>query len=201
MKKILKYLLGSVVLVAFDYFKNPIDRLYFSRPLRPLVGIRNTIIDMFCHKPFYYPKDYSDLWIIRLYYRELRDAVFSGMKEAKKYYFHDDDSWFEKNDNYYYYKIEDFPLIKRRIDKIPRVVGGVISVMEGPMTIPPHRAEHNLYLRYHLTLEGTSTLDTEYETHEHKPGEDLLFDHSRYHTVRKTTDDRRIVLILDVKRF
>ena len=99
------------------------------------------------------------------------------------------------------FKIEDFPLIKRCIDKIPRVVGGVISVMEGPMTIPPHRAEHNLYLRYHLTLEGTSTLDTEYETHEHKPGEDLLFDHSRYHMVKKTTDDRRIVLILDVKRF
>ena len=99
MKKILKYLLGSVVLVAFDYFKNPIDRLYFSRPLRPLVGIRNTLIDMFCHRPFYYPKDYSDLWIIRLYYRELRDAVLSGMKDAKKYYFHDDDSWFEKNDN------------------------------------------------------------------------------------------------------
>jgi hypothetical protein len=84
MKKILKYLLGSAVLVAFDYFKNPIDRLYFNKPLRPLVGIRNTIIDVFFHRPFYYPKDYSDLWLIRLYYRELRDAVLSGMKNTKK---------------------------------------------------------------------------------------------------------------------
>jgi aspartyl/asparaginyl beta-hydroxylase (cupin superfamily) len=84
---------------------------------------------------------------------------------------------------------------------IPCVAGGMIAVMDGPITIPPHRAEHNLYLRYHLTLEGTSTLDTEYMTHEHKVGEDFVFDHSRYHKVEKTTDDRRIVVILDIKRF
>ena len=201
MEKIIKCLLFPIVLVAFDYFKNPIDRLYFRKHLRPLVGIRNTLIDMLFHKPFYHPSDFSDLWILRLYHREMKEAVYEGMKTAKKYYFHDDDPWFEKNDDYYFYKIEDFPIIKERIDKMPSVVGGMIAVMDGPMTIPPHRAEHNMYLRYHLTLEGTSTLDTEYATHEHKVGEDMLFDHSRYHKVEKTTHDRRMVLILDIKRF
>jgi hypothetical protein len=201
MEKIMKYLLIPIVFIAFDYFKNPIDRLYFHKPLRPLVGIRNTLLDMLLYKPFYHPNDFNDLWILKLYHREILDSVYSGMKNVKKYYFHDDDKWFDETEKYYYYKLEDFPLIKSRMDKIPCVVGGMIAVMEGPMHIPPHRAEHNLYLRYHLTLEGTSTLTTEYETHEHKAGEHMIFDHSRYHKVEKTTDDRRIVLILDIKRF
>lgn len=201
MEKIIKCLLFPIVLIAFDYFKNPIDRLYFRKPLRPLVGMRNTIIDMLLYKPFYHAQDFSDVWILRLYHREMLEAIYEGMEKAKKYYFHDDDAWFEKTDKYYYYKLEDFPLIKKRVDMMPSVVGGMVAVMDGPITIPPHRAEHNLYLRYHLTLEGTSTLDTEFETHEHKAGEDFVFDHSRYHKVEKTTDDRRIVLILDIKRF
>ena len=112
MEKIFKCLLFPIVLVALDYFKNPIDRLYFRKPLRPLVGMRNTIIDILFHKPFYHPSDFSDLWILRLYHREMKAAVYDGMKSAKKYYFHDEDSWFEKNDDYYFYKIEDFPVIK-----------------------------------------------------------------------------------------
>lgn len=73
--------------------------------------------------------------------------------------------------------------------------------MDGPTKIPPHRAESNMLLRYHMTIEGTSTLDTEYDTHEHTEGQDFIFDHARYHEVEKTTSDRRVVLILDVKRF
>lgn len=201
MEKILKCLLFPVVMIAFDYFKNPIDRLYFNKPLRPLVGIRNTLIDMLFHKPFYYSSDFGGLAILKLYYKELRDSVLSKMDNTKKYYFHDEDSWFERNHTYYYHKLDDFPLITECVKRIPCIAGGIIAVMDGPITIPPHRAEHNLYLRYHLTLEGTSTLDTEYQTHEHKPGEDFVFDHARYHKVEKTTSDRRIVLILDIKRF
>jgi len=197
----MKCVLFPVVLVAFDYFKNPIDRLYFRKPLRPLVGMRNTLMDVLFHRPFYYSNNFGGLYILKLYHKELRDAFLHKMDTLEKHYFHDDDAWFEKTEKYYYYKLSDIPDIKKRIDMIPCVAGGMIAVMDGPITIPPHRAEHNLYLRYHLTLEGTSTLDTEYMTHEHKVGEDFVFDHSRYHKVEKTTDDRRIVLILDIKRF
>ena len=36
--------------------------------------------------------------------------------------------------------------------------------------------------------------------HVHKEGEDILFDHARYHELVKTEDGRRVVLILDIHR-
>ena len=34
----------------------------------------------------------------------------------------------------------------------------------------------------------------------HEDGEDILFDHARYHELIKTDEGRRVVLILDVHR-
>ena len=34
-------------LVAWDYCKPPMDKLYFQNPWRPLVGMRNTLVDIF----------------------------------------------------------------------------------------------------------------------------------------------------------
>ena len=195
------FILLPLVMIALDYFKKPIDRLYFQRPLRPLVGVRNTLVDMLMYKPFHEVDDYPGLWRMRLNFRGIRDSYFKRNGKAKRYYFHDMDSWFEKNDAYYYHKLEDFPEIDDIVKSIPCAKGGMIAVMDGPVKIPPHRAESNMLLRYHMTIEGTSTLDTEYETHEHAEGEDFIFDHARYHEVEKTTSDRRVVLILDVKRF
>jgi len=36
-----------LILLLKDYCKNPIDRLYFQTPLRPLVGIRNSLVTYF----------------------------------------------------------------------------------------------------------------------------------------------------------
>ena len=36
-----------IILLLNDYLKNPIDRLYFQKPLRPLIGIRNSLVDLF----------------------------------------------------------------------------------------------------------------------------------------------------------
>jgi aspartyl/asparaginyl beta-hydroxylase (cupin superfamily) len=36
--------------------------------------------------------------------------------------------------------------------------------------------------------------------HEHREGEDFLFDHAKYHEVVKRGQGRRVVLILDVYR-
>jgi hypothetical protein len=156
---------------------------------------------MLMYKPVYEVDNYPGLWRMRLYFTEIRDSYRNNVDNAHKYYFHDMDAWFENNNNYYYYKIEDFPEINEIVKSIPCVSGGMIAVMDGPITIPAHRAESNILLRYHLTIEGTSTLDTDYDTHEHKPGQDFLFDHARYHKVDKTSSDKRVVLILDVKRF
>jgi len=195
------FLLLPFVFIFQDYIKNPIDKLYFQKPLRPLVGIRNSVIDLFFHKPHYSVDDFTGLWCVQKHFYDISDEYNALYKNTKKYYFHDLDPWFERNENYYYHKIKDFPKTHAFLKSIQCVDNAMISVMEGPATIPAHRAESNLQLRYHLTLEGTSNLDTEYEFHKHEPGEHILFDHARYHRVDKFDDKKRVVLIVDINRF
>jgi len=129
----------------------------------------------------------------------------SPAPSLKRHLFHETDPWFDKNDGYYFYKAEDFPVLKSLIDQVPAIhkETALFAVVEGPMVIPPHRAESNWLLRYHLTIEGGGdcTLFTTKGAHVHEEGEEFLFDHARYHELVKTGDGRRVVLILDVKRF
>jgi hypothetical protein len=190
-----------ILLILNDYLKSPIDRLYFQTPLRPLVGIRNSIVDLFFYKPHYSVDDFTGLWRVQKHFFDIKTEYDTLYKNKQKYYFHDLDPWFEYNQKYYYYKIHDFPKLYAFLKTIPCVDHAMIAVMEGSMSIPAHRAESNLQLRYHLTLEGTSNLTTEFDIHKHKPGEDVLFDHARHHSVDKTDEQKRIVLILDINRF
>jgi hypothetical protein len=195
------FLVIPFVLLLNDYCKNPIDRLYFQKPLRPLIGIRNSLVDLFFYKPHYSVDDFPGLWRVQKHFFDIKDEYDGLHKNAQKWYFHDLDPWFDRNEKYYYYKIHDFPNIYAFLKSIPCVDHAMIAVMEGPMSISAHRAESNLQLRYHLTLEGTSNLNTEFEFHKHEPGEDILFDHARYHSVDKTDEGKRVVLILDINRF
>ena len=195
------FLVLPFVLLLNDYLKNPIDRLYFQKPLRPLVGIRNSLVDLFFYKPHYSVDDFPGLWRVQKHFFDIKDEYDGLHKNAQKWYFHDLDPWFDRNEKYYYYKIHDFPNIYAFLKTVPCVDHAMIAVMEGPMSISAHRAESNLQLRYHLTLEGTSNLNTEFEFHKHEPGEYILFDHARYHRVDKTDEQKRVVLILDINRF
>jgi len=196
--------LVPVGLVLHDYLKAPIDRLYFQNPRRPLVGMRNTIIDILTGFSNYRVLDHPGLWLIKFHFRKIQKEFGKVSKKLEKQYFHDLDPWFEKNERYYFYKAESFPHLKSLIDQIPCInkENALFAVVEGPMTIAPHRAETNLLLRYHLTIEGGGdcTLYTEKGPHVHREGEEYLFDHARYHELTKTGDGRRVVLILDVHR-
>lgn len=168
------------------------------------MGIQNTLVDILLHQSDYSIKDYPGLLFIRLYYTKIRQEFDEVSKSAKKHLFHEADPWFDKNDSYYFHKVEDFPILNNLIDQISIIhkETALFAVVEGPLVIPPHRAESNSLLRYHLTIEsdGDCTLYTEKGPHKHIEGEDFLFDHSRYHEVVKTDNNRRVVLILDVKR-
>lgn len=192
------------LLVLHDYMKAPIDNLYFTNPKRPLVGIRNALIDFINWTHEYSVNNHPGLWLVKAHYENIREEFQEVSKVAKKYLFHEADPWFDKNDNYYFYKAEDFPKLKSLINQIPCIhkETALFAVVDGPMVIPPHRAETNLLLRYHLTIEGGGdcTLYTEKGRHCHREGEDFLFDHARYHEVTKTDQGRRVVLILDVHR-
>ena len=191
-----------VALIAWDFCKPPIDKLYFQNPWRPLVGMRNTLIDIVYGQKEYHP---FDLWPVGFNFGKIRREFFEREHTVTRHYFHDMDSWFPRNENYYYYKVSDFPLLQSIIDTIPKVdkETGVIAVIEGPHVIPPHRAESNMQLRYHMTLEGDGdcTLYLWDTKHVHKTGEEFIFDHSRYHSVEKLGSSRRVTLILDVNRF
>jgi len=197
------FLLGvPAALVTWDFCKPPMDKLYFQNPWRPFVGMRNSMVDLFFGKADYYP---FDLWSIGYNFGKIRRYFFETEYSAKRHYFHDMDPWFSKNDKYYYYKVRDFPYIQSIINEIPSVDKdtGIIAVIDGPLTIPPHRAESNLQLRYHMTLEGDGdcTLYLWDKKHVHKTGEEFMFDHARYHSVEKLGSSRRVTLILDVNRF
>lgn len=200
-----RLLLVPVVLVLHDFLKSPIDLLYFQNPLRPFVGMRNTLVDLMCHKSEYDVLDYPNLWFAKANYNKILYEFDKHVTTTKKHYFHKLDPWFKKDNRYYYYKVSDFPEVQAIIDQIPCVdkETAKFAVIDGPMTIPPHRAESNLMLRYHLTIKGGKhcVLYTSSGGHLHEPGKDFLFDHSRFHHLVKRSLQKRVVLILDVHRF
>jgi hypothetical protein len=195
--------LVPVALVLCDYLKAPIDRLYFQKPSRLLLGMRNTLVDIMMYRYNYYVEDFAGLWLIKANYRN----IVREFKEvdAPRHYFHDLSPWFEHNEKYYYHKVKDYPYLREIIKMIPSVdsESAMFAVIEGPMKIHPHRAESNIQLRYHLTIEGDDScvLKTESGDHTHLPGEEFIFDHARYHELVKTSEQRRVVLILDIHRF
>lgn len=205
-EKIMWYLVGiPFVLICHDFMKLPVDRLYFHNWKRPFVGMRNTLIDIIAHSPTYSPWKFKGLWLIKSHYKQIREEFEEISKTLEKTMYHDVDPWFDKNDNYYRYSFDQFPKLKSLVRQIPSIEESTASfaVMDTPMTLSPHRAETNHLLRYHLTIlgNGDCTLYTERGPHVHREGQDFLFDHSRYHEVIKTGYSKRVVLILDVKRF
>jgi hypothetical protein len=194
-------LLVPIGMILHDYLKAPIDRLYFSNPRRIIMGIQNTFIDII---NVVSTPEIPGLWLVKAHYDKIRQEFLEVSPTLEGHMFHDIDPWFDINEGYYFYKVENFPLLKSLIDQIPSIHKETarFAVVEGPMVIPPHRAESNWYLRYHLTIDGGGdcTLYTEKGSHIHEDGEDILFDHARYHELIKTDEGRRVVLILDVHR-
>lgn len=190
-----------MVLVLHDYLKAPIDRMYFNNPRRIMVGMQNTVVDILSMVS---TPEIPGLWLIKAHYDKIRREFLEVSSVVERHLFHELDPWFDKNDGYYFYKVEDFPILKSLVDQIPSIhkETALFAVIDGPMTIAPHRAETNLLLRYHLTIEGGGdcTLYTGRGPHKHREGEDFLFDHAKYHELVKTGNGRRVVLILDVHR-
>jgi len=199
-----RFMFVPILMVLYDYVKPPIDHLYFSNLHRPLLGIQNTFREIVKCLPEYDVKNYPGLLLLKLHYPKLRKEFEKVSPTLEKTWYHDTNPWFEKNDGYYFYKAEQFPLLNSLIRQIPCIhtEGASFAVIEGPMVLHPHRAESNELLRYQLTIhgDGDCSLYTDKGPHVHKEGEDILFDHARYHELVKTEDGRRVVLILDIHR-
>lgn len=196
--------LGAVwIMIMHDYMKLPIDRLYFTNVWRPFLGIQNTFRDIIYSLPD--PKGPPGLLLLKLHFLRIQEEFERVSPTLPKKYQHDYDKWSPHNMNYCFYDVNtDFPLLKGLIDQISCISKHKphFAVIDGPMVIPPHRAESNELLRYQLTIrgEGDCTLYTDMGKYVHREGEDYLFDHARYHELIKTGNTRRVVLILDIHR-
>jgi len=96
------------------------------------------------------------------------------------------------------------PETSRILDGIPNLVQAFFSVLDPGKSIPLHEGPYYGYLRYHLALrvphENPPCIIVNSQKHVWKEGEAVLFDDSWPHEVVNTSNERRIVLIVDVMR-
>lgn len=52
------------LMILWDFLKQPIDLLYFQKPMRPLVGLLNTCTDIMMYRDRYRIEDYTNLEIL-----------------------------------------------------------------------------------------------------------------------------------------
>ena len=98
-----------ILMVLYDFIKAPIDRLYFTNPWRPLLGIQNTFRDIVHGFTEHDVKHYPGLLLVKLHYQKIREefervspskSVTNMMKTCGP-----------RRMIYYYYKVKDFPLL------------------------------------------------------------------------------------------
>ena len=197
-----------ILLLLFlrDYFKDPIDNLYFQNPWRIFVGMRNTLYDIVSYKKEYNVDEYDGLYKIRENFSMIKKEFDKLSHDCPKTFMHELDEFLPKNPGYYALYCKNFPETFKLLESIPCVDMEITHflVIEGPLYLCPHRAESNHLLRYQMTLYGTEHSFIEVETGQrlyHLPGQEFLFDHSRKHALSKHDKEKRVVLCLNIKRF
>lgn len=90
------------------------------------------------------------------------------------------------------------------LDGIPNLIQAFFSVLEPGKSIPPHEGPYLGYLRYHLGIQVPKTnppcIFVDSQPYTWREGEAVLFDDTWTHSVVNTSDEMRVVLIIDVMR-
>ena len=96
------------------------------------------------------------------------------------------------------------PELSRLLDGVPNLVQAFFSILDPGKSIPLHEGPYYGYLRYHLALrvpkDNPPCIIVNSRKHVWQEGEAVLFDDSYPHEVINHSNDRRIVLIVDVMR-
>lgn len=100
---------------------------------------------------------------------------------------------------------ERCPRTARAIDSIPGVFNAFFSILEPGKQIPRHRGVTRGFLRCHLGLiipreREKCRMDVDGSTVVWEEGKAVVFDDSRPHQVWNDTNERRVVLLIDVPR-
>ncbi len=88
------------------------------------------------------------------------------------------------------------------LESMPNVVSASISILEPHTSLQPHVGYYKGLLRYHLGLRipPGNVLTVDGHEYEWKDGQGVLFDDMYTHSVRNTSNERRVVLYLDIAR-
>jgi beta-hydroxylase len=100
--------------------------------------------------------------------------------------------------------INFFPTTKKLIDKIPCTLA-FFSIIEPYSKLEPHIGIYKGVIRYHLSLIVPDTpeqcfIDILGQKLYWKEGSDIMFDDTFLHYVENNTNQRRVVLFLDIQR-
>jgi beta-hydroxylase len=100
--------------------------------------------------------------------------------------------------------IDKFPKTMEIINKIPCTLA-YFSVLEPGAKLDPHKGLYKGVLRYHLGLKVPKDykkcfLSVDGKIINWREGKDIMFDDMYMHYVENNTDERRVVLFLDIKR-
>lgn len=97
------------------------------------------------------------------------------------------------------------PKTTKILKQIPHLTSASVSIMEPGVTIKPHRGDTNAIMRSHLGLQVPYSLPdcgfrVGYKDVSWENGKVLVFNDAARHTAWNNTDQRRVVLIIDVIR-
>ena len=205
--------LAIIVLLIIAYFLKPeILILPYSLVIRPFV--RN--------KPFpdiekYFPEHK----LLEENWQQIRDELIEVLKEAEAIpKFHEIDKiqrfisatdeipwrtfgvkafdhWVEPNASM-------VPVTKGLLEQMPNVTLAMFSILDAGKHIPGHFGFFKGVLRYHLGLivpeNGECYIVCGKKRYDWQEGEGVIFDDTYWHEVWNNTDQRRVVLFLDVAR-
>ena len=90
------------------------------------------------------------------------------------------------------------------LDHIPNLFQCFVSILDPGKSVPAHRGPYLGYLRYHLGIKvpkvNPPSIRIRDKWHVWREGVGILFDDSWEHEVYNTSNDDRVVLIVDVLR-
>jgi aspartate beta-hydroxylase/beta-hydroxylase len=90
------------------------------------------------------------------------------------------------------------------LDRVPGVFQALFSILDPGKSIPSHEGPYRGYLRYHLGLivpeQDPPQIRIKDQIYTWREGEDMLWDDTWEHEVTNHCKDRRVVLIVDIRR-
>ena len=166
--------------------------------------------------PFFDPAEYSWVKTLEDNCTVIRDEIlaFLGREDRLKDYFKTTlmfppHSWKTMGFYYWKYKIHrncrDCPHTAAILESLPNMTAGSISVLEPNSNINPHHGDTDAIFRVHLGLVIPDALpacglQVGRETHGWKEGKALIFCDAHIHSSWNRSNQRRLVLIVDIVR-